>query len=121
MPRTPRSRRLPVDHVFATLREQGLEASPESFGIVRNVSHTGLAIETPSPPRLCRRVDLQVSVGEELFDLTTIVRRVQPLGGGRHLVGLELGGAPAERTPFLRAILAARSAPAAPWRTRGRP
>jgi hypothetical protein len=84
-----RSRRAPASHVLAAFAVQGLCGSDQGFGIVRDVSETGIALLTPQPPSVPATVLLRVSVGEELFELTMQVRRVDPHGGGAHVVGLD--------------------------------
>ena len=106
-----RSERIDADHVFAAFKVQGLSGSDQGFGIVRNVSETGVQLETPQPPSVPATVLLRISVGEDVFELTMQVRRVAAKGDGVHEVGMDFLKLDDQRTRFLARFLEHGRAP----------
>ncbi len=100
-----RSRRMGAEQVFAAFKVQGLAGSDQAFGVVRDVSETGVRIETPQPPVVPSTVLLRISVGEDVFELTMQVRRVHAEGNGVHIVGMDFLRLDAQRTRFLERFL----------------
>ena len=96
-----RSERLRASHVLAAFTVQGLHGSDQGFGIVRNVSDTGLSLVTPQPPSAPATVNLRVSIREELFELTMQVRRVEREPGSAAVVGLDFSSFDDQQQRFL--------------------
>lgn len=82
--------------------------SPDSFGIVRDVSEVGLCISAPVPPPIAIRCVVRISVEERMFELTCFVARITPGDDGTYRVGLEFAPKQADRLPFLEAFLKSR-------------
>lgn len=106
-----RSERIDANQVFAAFKVQGLSGSDQGFGIVRNVSETGVQIQTPQPPGVPATVLLRISVGEEVFELTMQVRRVEAVGNGVHEVGMDFLKLDEQRARFLARFLEDGRAP----------
>ncbi len=104
-----RSKRLTAEQVFASITPLGHAGHSGGFGVVRDVSQSGIALLTPDPPPVPCKLKLSLSVEEELFELTMIVRRVQALEKSQYLVGMTYADEPQFRDRFLRAFLTYRS------------
>jgi hypothetical protein len=101
------SQRLPADQVFAAVTVHRL-GEDQAFGVVLNVSETGLLVRTPQPPPVPSHCTLRVSVEEDVYEVSASASRVVSIGNGAYDVGFEISAADGQRIAFLKAFLVTR-------------
>ncbi|MEO0479126.1 MAG: PilZ domain-containing protein [Planctomycetota bacterium] len=101
----PRSARLKSDQIFAALIDT-VTGADQAFGVVRNVSSSGIGLITPQPPHKGARITAKLSVGEQMFELRMRVARSDPDPSGQTMVGLSFERHDEQRKAFLKAFLA---------------
>lgn len=101
--RTPRVRVAAV----ASLETVGaLNPNNQGFSVVKNVSRTGIGLETGQPPMRGQAVLLRLAMGDQTHELRTRATRVTRRGTSNfYEVGLDWGNCTAEQMQFLDEIL----------------
>ena len=99
--RSPRVRA----ETYASLEVEGLNANDQGFGVVMDVSSSGIRVRTPQPPHTGQRVIVRVAVGEELYRVRAHVARVMQAGEGTWDVGLSYSALDRLKVEFLEAFL----------------
>ncbi|MBX3465170.1 MAG: PilZ domain-containing protein [Planctomycetes bacterium] len=92
----------------ATLATQGrLNANDQAFCAVRDVSRSGIGLETGQPPLIGQRVLLRLALDETVHELRTLATRVQRRARSDYYeVGLDWSGCTPEQLAFLEEVLA---------------
>ncbi len=98
--RSPRVRA----ETYASLEVEGLNANDQGFGIVVDVSTSGIRVRTPQPPHNGQRVIVRVAVGEELYRVRAHVARVTKTSDGTYDVGLAYSTLDRLKVQFLEAF-----------------
>jgi hypothetical protein len=81
-------------------------ANDQAFAVVKNVSRTGIGLETGQPPIVGQRVLLRLAIGERTHEIETITTRVVRRGQSNfYLVGLDWSDASPQQLEFLDAVL----------------
>jgi hypothetical protein len=81
-------------------------ANNQGLGVVRNVSRTGIGIETGQPPLRGQMVILRLAIDDVTHELRTHAVRVQRRGAGNfYEVGLDWTSCTPEQLSFLDKIL----------------
>ena len=101
----PRSARLRSHQIFAALTDT-LTGSDQAFGVVRDVSSSGIGLVTPQPPNKGARVTARLSVEDRIFELRMRVVRVDRDSSGQTIVGMMFERNDEARKSFLKAFLA---------------
>lgn len=107
----------PIEHRRAERMPHAAVAAMETIGpfggnnqgvaVVRNLSRSGIGIETAQPPLKGQRVAFRLAIGTNVQRLTATTRRVQPKGNsGFYEVGLEWTTCSAQEAAFLDALIA---------------
>jgi hypothetical protein len=93
---------------IAAIETRGkLNANNQGLGTVRNVSRTGIGLETGQPPITGQRVLLRVALGDATHELPTRATRVQRRGATNFYdVGLDWQDCTTEQLAFLDDLLA---------------
>lgn len=101
--RTPRVRIA----ACATLETRGaLNSNNQSFCSVRDVSRSGIGLETGQPPMVGQGVLLRVALDETVHELKTLATRVSRRGNGNfYEVGLDWSNCTEEQLQFLDEVL----------------
>ena len=80
----------------------------QGLGTVRDVSRTGIGLETGQPPRAGQLVRLRISLDDEIREVTARATRVTRVGQEHfHHVGLDWTDCDAEQLAFLERVFAA--------------
>lgn len=78
----------------------------QGMGSVRNLSRTGIGLETGQPPIKGQSVFLRLALGDEIIELATRATRVEQQGDSHfYHVGLDWSGCTAEELSFLDVVL----------------
>ena len=78
----------------------------QAMASVRDLSRTGIGLETGQPPLKGQTVLLRLSLGDEIIELTTRATRVQQLKGSHfYHVGLDWSNCSDEQLAFLDDVL----------------
>jgi hypothetical protein len=103
--RAPRTRVVAV----ASLETRGvLNANDQALCVVRDMSRTGIGLETGQPPLVGQRVILRLVLDDESHELRTRATRVQRRGKGNfYQVGLDWSECAADELAFLDRVLEA--------------
>lgn len=91
---------------YASLEVEGLNTNDQGFGVVIDVSSSGIRVRTPQPPNKGQQVIVRVAVGEELFRMRANVARVTKASEGTWDVGLAYSSLDRLKVQFLEAFLA---------------
>jgi PilZ domain len=75
------------------------------LGLVKDVSVSGLCVETISPPTLGERVTIRAILSEHEHGVQGEVVRVQMVDVGHYVVGVVYDPLALEEDPFLEAVL----------------
>ena len=74
----------------------------QALGTVRDVSETGIGIETGQPPLNDQRVTLRIALDDSIDDVPARVTRVEQIGDSNfYRVGLDWGDCTPEQMEFL--------------------
>ena len=105
-PNRRRAPRVPVV-ALASLEVRGsVNSNDQAMASVRDLSRTGIGLETGQPPLKGQTVLLRLSLGEEIVELTTRVTRVEQLEGSHFFhVGLDWSDCSEEQLAFLDSVL----------------
>jgi hypothetical protein len=92
----------------ATLETKGvLNANDQAFCSVRDVSRSGIGLETGQPPLVGQGVVLRMALDQTVHELRTLATRVQRRGKSNfYEVGLDWSGCTPEQLAFLDEVLA---------------
>lgn len=92
----------------ASLETRGkLNANNQALGVVKNMSRTGIAIETGQPPMAGQHVLLRVALDDVTHELKTRATRVARRGNSHFYdVGLDWSGCTTDQLSFLDKVLA---------------
>jgi hypothetical protein len=103
-----RAVRVRVAAVAALETRGGLYANDQAFAAVKNVSRTGIGLETGQPPIVGQRVILRLALGERTHEILTIATRVARRGQSNvYEVGLDWRTATPQQLAFLDEVLLA--------------
>lgn len=93
----------------ASLETIGTRSSNnQALSVVKNVSRTGIGLETGQPPTRGQSVILRLALGDETHELRTRTTRVQRRGTSNFYdVGLDWSSCTADQLAFLDEILRA--------------
>jgi hypothetical protein len=81
-------------------------ASNQALSSVKNISRTGIGVETGQPPMVGHTVVLRIALGDTTHELMARTTRVQRRGAGNfHEVGLDWSSCTAEQLAFLDEVL----------------
>lgn len=94
---------------FATLETHGvLNAGNQALCSVRDVSKTGIGLETGQPPMVGQGVLLRLALDDEVREIRTLATRVHRRGQTNfYQVGLDWSACTSEQLAFLDKVLAA--------------
>ncbi|MBL8754322.1 MAG: PilZ domain-containing protein [Planctomycetes bacterium] len=93
---------------MAAIETKGtLNANNQALGSVRNVSRTGIGLETGQPPMVGQGVVLRIAYGDDLHELKTRTTRVVPGKGNFYEVGLDWTSCSGTELAFLDEVLRA--------------
>ena len=85
-------------------------ANDQAFAVVKNVSRTGIGLETGQPPIVGQRVLLRLAIGERTHEIETITTRVVRRGQSNfYLVGLDWSDASPQQRPTAELLQLLRS------------
>lgn len=85
-----------------------LNANDQGFSVVKNVSRTGIGLETGQPPIRGQMVVLRLALGDQTHQLRTRAMRVKRRGTSNfYEVGLDWSSCTPEQMLFLDEILKA--------------
>jgi hypothetical protein len=93
----------------ASLETKGqLNANDQALGSVRDVSRSGIGLQTGQPPLRGQAVILRIAVDDEVHELRAHATRVTKVGNSNFYdVGLDWGPCTVEQLAFLEKALAA--------------
>jgi hypothetical protein len=101
-----RATRVRVAAVAALETAGALNANNQALSVVKNVSRTGVGIETGQPPICGQTVTLRLAIDEEMHVLRTRATRVTRRGTSNfYEVGLDWSECTAEQLAFLDNLL----------------
>ena len=91
----------------ATLETKGLlNPNDQAFCSVRDVSSSGIGLETGQPPMVGQGVVVRMALDETVHELKTFATRVHRRGDGNfYEVGLDWSNCTPEQLEFLREVL----------------
>lgn len=91
----------------ASLEARGsLNSNDQGIGTVRNLSRTGIGLETGQPPLKGQTVTIRLSLDNELHELNTRATRVDRQGDSHfYRVGLDWSDCSEEQLSFLDQVL----------------
>lgn len=94
---------------FATLETKGvLNASNQALCSVRDVSKSGIGLETGQPPMVGQGVLLRLALDDEIREIRTLATRVHRRGQSNfYEVGLDWSNCTTEQLQFLDKVLSA--------------
>ncbi|MFY9344104.1 MAG: PilZ domain-containing protein [Planctomycetota bacterium] len=102
-----RAPRVRVAAVAALETKGSLSPNNQGLGVVKNVSRTGIGLETGQPPIPGQTVILRLALDDQTHELRTRATRVDRRGTGHFFdVGLDWGNCTTEQLAFLDAVLA---------------
>lgn len=92
---------------MATMETQGGRAtSNQGLGAVKNLSRTGICLETGQPPRTGDRVLLRLAIDDQIHEMPTLVTRASRRGTTNfYEVGLDWRLCTPEQLAFLDDLL----------------
>ena len=92
---------------FATLETRGvLNANNQALCSVKDVSESGIGLETGQPPLVGQGVILRLALDDKMHELRTFATRVDRRGKGNfYEVGLDWSNCTPEQLDFLRQVL----------------
>lgn len=102
-----RSARVRIAAVASLETRGSLNANNQALGVVKNMSRTGIGLETGQPPIAGQAVILRLSLDDRTHELKTRATRVKRRGTGHFYdVGLDWTNCSAEDLSFLDQVLA---------------
>lgn len=85
-----------------------LNANNQALGSVRNVSRTGIGLETGQPPLCGQSVFLRISLDDEIHKVTARTTRVDRQGDSNfYVVGLDWSDCQTDQLAFLERVFEA--------------
>ncbi|MCR9248189.1 MAG: PilZ domain-containing protein [bacterium] len=103
-----RQPRLPIAASAAIETRGKFNPGNQALCSVRDVSRSGIGVETGQPPMIGQQVFLRVALDEEIHELTTRATRVQRIQGTNfYEVGLDWGDCTVEQLEFLDRVFEA--------------
>jgi hypothetical protein len=102
-----RAPRVRIAAMVALETTGALNANNQALGSVRNVSRTGIGIETGQPPLIGQAVALRMALGDDVHELRGRTTRVDRAAGGFWQVGLDWSGCSGADLAFLEEVLRA--------------
>ncbi|HEX6811759.1 MAG TPA: PilZ domain-containing protein [Planctomycetota bacterium] len=104
---------------LATLETTGLNATNQAVCTVRDLSRSGIGLETGQPPEVGQVVRLRLVLNEQMITISAITTRVERRGKSNfYAVGLDWSRCKQEELVFLDEVLKAVEPPA---RAKGKP
>jgi len=101
-PEQRRATRVAVVAVASLEARGSLNSNDQGIGTVRNLSRTGIGLETGQPPLKGQNVTIRLSLDNELHELNTRATRVDRQGDSHfYQVGLDWSGCTEEELSFL--------------------
>lgn len=95
---------------YASLEVIGLLANDQAFGVVIDVSRSGVCVRTPQPPYLAQNAKVRMDIGGEMLTLDAQVMRVERIGNSEAWdVGLRFDGLSSAQERFFARFLKARA------------
>lgn len=105
-PNRRRATRVAVVAVASLEARGSLNNNDQGMGAVRNLSRTGIGLETGQPPLKGQYVTLRLSLDNEIHELNTRATRVDRQGDSHfYQVGLDWSGCTEEDLAFLDTVL----------------
>ena len=96
---------------YASLEVIGLLANDQAFGIVIDVSRSGVCVRTPQPPYLAQNAKVRMEVAGEMLTLDAQVMRVERIGSTEAWdVGLRFDCLSSAQERFFEKFIKARDA-----------
>ncbi len=100
-----RAPRVRIAAIAAMETKGQLNACNQALGTVRNVSSTGIGLETGQPPLAGQTVILRIARGDDVHELKARATRVQRGKGNFFEVGLDWSGCSGADLAFLDDVL----------------
>lgn len=93
---------------LASLETKGhLNANDQALGSVRDVSRSGIGLQTGQPPLRGQSVTLRIALDDEVHELRAMATRISKVGDSNfYNVGLDWAHCSAEDLAFLDQVLA---------------
>ena len=94
---------------YASLEVAGLLANDQAFGVVVDVSRSGVCVRTPQPPYLAQVAKVRMGIGGRMLTLDAQVMRVERIGDTEAWdVGLRFESLSSEQERFFEEFLRMR-------------